>query len=454
MRARLLRILGNLRESYWFVPANMALLALLLAVALIYVDAHFTSAWFERIAWLQAGRPDGARGLLTAVAGSMLGVAGTTFSVTIAAVVYASGQYGPRLLSNFMADRGNQVTLGTFIATFLYSVVVVRTIRSPGEGGVGDGGFVPQLALIVALLLVLASIAVLIFFIHHVPRRIHINSVIEQIGRRLLDEIETHFPAADSENDSQRRQTGRVPQRCAETVQLRAAATGYLQIVDHRALVQIACEADLFIDLKCQPGDFAHQRTVLAEVSPASVCDEEIRERLCASFAFGSRRTPMQDLRFLVDELVEIAARALSPGVNDPFTARSCMDWLAAAMAELGQRAAPSPFRVDDEGVVRVVTTPIDFAVLAERSFGALAQYASADMIAAMHYLMAICDVALACNTAERRLVVRHKVEAFRSLSELHLKGVNATSVSHRASRILECLGDERRLRELRYGMT
>jgi uncharacterized membrane protein len=135
MRAWFLTLTDRLRESYWFVPTIMALLAILLAAGMIAIDSYQGSAWMDGLPWLYAARPSGARSLLSSIGGSMIGVAGTTFSITIAAVVYASGQYGPRLLSNFMSDRGNQVTLGTFIATFLYSLVVLPTIRSPGETG-------------------------------------------------------------------------------------------------------------------------------------------------------------------------------------------------------------------------------------------------------------------------------------------------------------------------------
>ena len=151
------------------------------------------SDWMDGLPWLYAARPDGARQVLSAISGSMITVAGTVFSVTIAAVVYASGQYGPRLLSNFMSDRGNQVTLGTFIATFVYCLLVLRTIRSPDEWR-ARSGFVPNMALLVGVALALCSIAVLIFFIHHVPSKLHINSVIEDVGDRLLKEIDNRFP--------------------------------------------------------------------------------------------------------------------------------------------------------------------------------------------------------------------------------------------------------------------
>jgi uncharacterized membrane protein len=223
--------------------------------------------------------------------------------------------------------------------------------------------------------------------------------------------------------------------------------------VDHRALVDIAKDADIVVQLKCQPGDFVHPRTVLAEVFSRSICDEALLGRLSGAFALGSRRTPMQDLRFLVDELVEIAARALSPGVNDPFTARSCMDWLAAALAEAAQRPDPSVAITDCDDRMRVLCRPTSFALLVERSFGALAQYASADMIAGQHYLRSICEILLICDDPVRVSLLRARIEAFKELSDTQLSGVNARSVSDRATLILDRIGDRDALRRTRYEM-
>lgn len=458
MRAHLLRFASNLRESYWFVPALMAVGALLLACLMVYVDSRFGSAWMDGVPWLHAARPDGARSLLSAVGGSMIGVAGTTFSVTIAAVVYASGQYGPRLLSNFMADRGNQVTLGTFIATFLYSMVVLRTIRSPGESGAGGAAFVPQLALVIAVLLMLCSIGVLIYFIHHVPQRIHINSVIEEVGERLIREIDNRFPVFVGQPLEEHEDDDRIPvafrrdDRTAieRRVAVRSQETGYIQVVDDEALIDIARESGLIVRMQYQPGDFAHRGSVLVEACPAEKCDEKASARLCGAFAMGSRRTPLQDLRFLIDELVEIAARALSPGVNDPFTANSCLDWLGAALADLARRDLPSRLRADDDGELRIIARPLTFALMIDRSFGALAQYASADMIAGRHFLSAVGDVALACDAPSRLAILRRQVEEFRDLSKANLSGVNQRSVCGRADELIRALDDPAYKRLLR----
>lgn len=460
MRARLIRFANQLSESYWFVPTIMALAALLLAAAMIWLDSHHATGWMDSLPWLYAARPDGARSLLSSIGGSMIGVAGTTFSVTIAAVVYASGQYGPRLLSNFMSDRGNQVTLGTFIATFLYSLVVVRTIRSPGETP-GEPGFVPQLAVLVGVLLVLCSIAVLIYFIHHVPSRIHINSVIERIGDRLLAEIDNRFPVCIGDPLDDDADDDRVPLAfradataadAAKRAGVRAKETGYVQLIDTRAIMEMAGDRGTILRLQYQAGDFVHRGSVLLEASPPEALDDDAEAKLRDAFAIGARRTALQDLRFLIDELVEIAARALSPGVNDPFTANSCLDWLGAALADLARRELPSRLRAGEDGALRVIAHPVSFAGFVDRAFGALAQYASADALAGKRFLAALGDVALGCDARGRLDVLRGQAEAFRDLADRALQGASRDAVLARADALLRALTEPDHKRRLRDG--
>jgi uncharacterized membrane protein len=183
MIARLRARWQETRASYWFYPALFTTLATLLAFATVWVDRQGGSVWLAQHDWIDIVRPEGARTILNVIAGSMIGVASTVFSITIAAVVYASGSYGPRLLSNFMEDRGNQLSLATFIATFVYAVLVLRVVRDVKES-MGDPGFVPQLSLVIATLLMGVSIAILVYFLNHVPSSIRINAVLEGIGAR------------------------------------------------------------------------------------------------------------------------------------------------------------------------------------------------------------------------------------------------------------------------------
>lgn len=459
MKARLLRLADRLRQSYWFLPSVMACAAILLAGGMIWLDSYEGSVWMDRFAWLRASRPSGARQLLSAIGGSMITVAGTVFSVTIAAVVYASGQYGPRLLSNFMRDRGNQVTLGTFIATFLYCLIVLRTVRSPEESG--GVGFVPNIALLVAVLLALCSIAVLIFFIHHVPSKIHINNVIEDVGKRLLREVGHRFPRFLGEPADRGRQTGDtiVPEPFRQGGEAEAAApvrlvtashTGYIQLVRDEDLLQLASRHDLVLRLRYQPGDFVHAGRALILVFPAERCDEEASQALADAFAIGSQRTALQDLRFLIDELVEIAARALSPGINDPFTAITCLDWLGAAMSDLSGREIPFHLRQDADGALRVIAHPQRFGDFLERSFGSLAQYCAGDRVAALHFLSSLGEVAVACEDRERLAAVRTHIDRIAGLAGSKLDRLNSQVVTDRANLLRDALAKPDHRRRLR----
>ena len=411
MNAGFRRLTDYLGSSYWFVPTVMAIAAVLLAGGMVALDSKVGSSWMDGYVWLYASRPDGARQVLSSVGGSMITVAGTVFSVTIAAVVYASGQYGPRLLTNFMRDRGNQVTLGTFIATFLYCLLVLRTIHSADESG--GYGFVPNLALLVGVLLALCSIAT-------------------NIPDTFLDDA--------SERDGKQRRV------------VAAKDTGYIQFLDDEAVLRLASKHDLVLRLQYQPGDFVHVGRALVEVWPPERCNDACADDLREAFAVGSRRSALQDLRFLVDELVEIAARALSPGVNDPFTAVTCLDWLSAAMSDLAGRSLPSHLRVDDEGTLRVIAHPTTFASLMDRSFGALAQYCAADMVASLRYLNALGEVSLDCDEPDRLTTICLYADRLEELAGEALKGFNLTRVRTRTAELRTALDQPDYKRRLRDG--
>lgn len=418
MRARLLQLFDRLRASYWFIPSLMSGLAVLLAVLTSWLDQQVGEAWIEAIDWIEPNRPGGARDVLSAVASSMITVAGVVFSITVAAVVYASGQHGPRLLTNFMRDRGNQVTLGTFIATFLYCLLVLRTVRDP-EAGATEGGFVPHIGLFVALGLAVCSIAVLVYFIHHVPQSIHVSRVVADIGRQLRRMTARRFST-----ELGRAARGDAPEPDFEegARPLEALEPGYLQAVDDDALLRLARRYDLVLRLHVRPGDFVRPGLVLADVYPAERADERVLRRLHRAFAWGDRRTPMQDLLFLVDELVEIAARALSSGINDPMTAVTCLDWLATGAAALAGRPDPPSERHDAEGSLRVLTRPVTFAEYAEAAFAQLRAYVATDRIAALHMMDTLGALAEPALPASARSVLRGQAQALMEAAEVLLQ--------------------------------
>jgi uncharacterized membrane protein len=435
-----MRVLDQLRASYWFVPSVMAFLAIVLGGVMVWLDAGPATGILDGLGWYQQAKPDGAHQVLSTIAGSMITVAGVVFSITIVAIAYAASQYGPQILTNFMSDRGNQVTLGTFIATFVYCLVVLRTIR-----GGDEGEFVPQLAVMVGLLLALCSIAVLIYFIHHVPNSIHINNVAARVGKQLLRSLEYRFPAQVGDPSQDDEQIDADPAGAEQALaggsgpaRIGARGNGYIEAVDGEALMETACANDLVVRLHHIPGDYVFEGELLISAWPPEQADAKAKEALRRSCTIGSNRTPTQDMLFLVDELVEIGARALSTGVNDPYTAITCLDWLGAAAAQMAWRRMPSPRRVDRHGTLRVIAVPDSFSGFIERGFGRLRPYVAHDVTAALHMLGTLSQVAARCRPSDRAQLLAAQAEALLALAEEELHGPSLDRLRQRFGEVVQ----------------
>jgi uncharacterized membrane protein len=440
MRLDIFKLVESVRASYWFVPSVMAAIALVLGLFTVWLDAEPGSDWLSGLGWYQSVKPDGAHEVLSTIAGSMITVAGVVFSITIVALAYASSQYGPRVLTNFMSDRGNQVTLGTFIATFVYCLVVLRTIRG------GDEEFVPQLAVMVGLLFAFCSIGVLIYFIHHVPQSIHVNNVVARVGTQLIDGVEARFPAfigdaPDPEEEVKNPSEQAVAvlmagERRDEVATVRSRTTGYIQAVDEEVLLAVTRDYDIVLRLHYRPGDYLHAGRALLEVWPAERLTDRAADELRAAYIVGNKRTPRGDLNFLIDELVEIAARALSTGVNDPYTANTCLDWLGAGASEIARRRIPEPQRADKDGTVRVIALPDSFAAYIDRAFAQMRQYVARDMNAALHTLRTLGEVAAACRSREQLETLKAESERLVALAQVELNGAGLEAVCARGAEL------------------
>lgn len=386
-RAHLIKYLLELRASYWFIPSLMVVAAMILSTLTVWLDASIDPSWQREIPFLFSNHPEGARSLLATVAGSMITVAGVTFSLTLLAVSHATSQFGPRLLNNFMRDRGNQITLGTFVATFIYCLLVLRTVRSADESKSGMensvqvlDAFVPHISISVALVMALCSVAVLIYFIHHVPESIRLTHVVSNVGRQLCDSIDELFPESIAQGVPASHPEPEKPVDFdAQAVAVELEHSGYVQSIDETAVLELARKHDVVIQLKHRPGDFYCAATPLALASPGDQFPEDARQQLPALFALGDRRTLSQNTMFAVDQLVQVAQRALSPGVNDPQTAIVCLDWLNVGLVQLLHRRSSSAFRFDDDQKLRVFTSELTFHDFCERIFGQMRQYIAAD---------------------------------------------------------------------------
>jgi uncharacterized membrane protein len=388
MRLFLVRLSGAVFASYWFIPGLMTVFAAALALFGVWIDRTWEDAWPPGLGWLLFSEPEGARAILQAIASSMVTVAGVTFSITIATVSQATNQFGPRLMTNFLQDLGNQITLGAFVATFVFCLIVLRTVS--GADGQDDSMFVPNISIALGMLLAIASLAVLIYFFQHVPDSVHISMMVSKVGLLMHALIDELYPARfgeGGEDDPLEADYALGAGALEDAVPVYATVCGYVGHIDPRSLMDTARRKDLVVWVSARPGAFVDPAVPLAFVKPGDRVDGWTRKRVRAGYIVGRKRTETQDLLFLVSQLAEVAGKALSPGINDPVTAMTCLDWLTSGLIRFAGRTVPSACRHDEDGVLRVVAQPVTFAELAEAALGNVRAYVETDRNAAMHMM-------------------------------------------------------------------
>ena len=412
-RKRMLRKLWvEIRSSLWFVPGLLVFAGGVLAIMLVQIDVRFVEVLSAQRwqPWLNTGA-EGARGMLTAIAGAMITVAGVAFSVTIVTLSLASSQYTPRIVRNFMRHRANQFVLGVFVAIYTYCLVVLRSIRGGSEEN--GGGFVPLVAVAFALVLALLSIGCLIFFIHHTATSIQASSILRTITRETLATIEVLFPQQLGEGE--RDEVARETLREADWQSIGAKANGYLQQIDAEGVLRFAREHEAVLRLECVPGVFVADGAPLVSVNRALKDDESDAVR--ALFIIGDFRTVDQDAGFGIRQIVDIAMKALSPGINDTSTAVSCLDYLSAILAHLARRRMVSPYR-GEEGALRVIAPAPSFEHFVAKTFDQIRHFAEGNVTILGQLLRAIQRVAAATGSESHRQVLQQHANLVRDLAD------------------------------------
>ncbi len=406
MKTRFAHRWATLRTSFWFVPSLMVIAATLLASAALWVDTTLAGAPLPP--WVYTGGADGARALLSTIAGSMVTVAGVGFSITIVALVLASTQFGPRLLGLFMRDVTSQATLGMFLGTFTYCVLVLRTIRGPDEAG---GAFVPQVAMTIAIAITLISVAVLVYFFHHVAVTIQAPTLVATVAHDLENAI-AHLVSPGIGQAGPAPEADAVPDPTRDG-QVLASSDGYVQVVDDATLLAVAVRHDLCVRMLTRPGLFVVSANPIMAVRPKpAIADADLWESLRDTVIIGGTRTAEDDLEFSVRQLVEVAVRALSPAINDPFTAMSAVDWLGAALARLAAAEWPPRFRYDDAGTLRVIAEVPTFGGVAHTIFSRIRHYGGTSPMVLNRLLEAVTTFGPHVRSEADREIVRDEVEA------------------------------------------
>lgn len=403
MDTRILRIWETIRTSFWFLPSLMVLSAIVMSQVLLYVDRYNVELDNQFLTFFYQTSPESARALLTTIAGSMMTVTSIAFSITVVALSLASSQFGPRLIRNFMMDTGTKCVLGNFVATFIYCLMVIQATKS-----YGDTAFVPGISVYFALLLAVIGAGVLIYFIHHVASAIQADNVIDDVYRDLQRNIQRLFPQQRESSSNQMNGQGTdFALRYLHQIPLVAKNSGYVQTTDFAALIAKATECDMALDVHHMPGDFVCKNTKLLTVYYQGDSLPCKHHKLTALIIQGSRRTPVQDAEFAVHQLVEIAVRALSPGINDPYSAMTCVDKLSAILCELADKPFPVSHRWDEEGVLRLICKPISYTGLGEAAFNQIRQYGHTSIAVTIRLLEGLLAILNASNSTEQRDFVR-----------------------------------------------
>lgn len=410
IKLQLIKYGRRLGASFWFIPSLMAAAAVAAALGMVALDQRVTAEWLKSWGWAYSGGAQGATAVLQIIGGSMITIAGVVFSLTLVALSLASSQFGSRLLRNFMRDTMTQVVLGTFVATFLYCLLVLRTIRRAEELL-----FVPHLSVTLGVVLAMANMAVLIYFIHHVAVSIQADEIVSRVGAELVDGIDRMFPEQTSRGAARAAadpaDAGFPAQFDQEARPIPGDSDGYVQIVDTNALVLLARRENVVLRMERRPGHYVVRGAPLVMAWPPDRVTDRLAARVNSAFVFGNQRTAAEDVEFAVQELVEIAVRALSPGINDPFTAIVCVDRLGSALCHLARRDMPSPYRLDEEGTLRVIASPSTFAGIVDGALNQIRQSARNSAAVTVRLLEVIAVVGTATEDPERRRVLRRHAE-------------------------------------------
>lgn len=362
MLARLIAFWAYLKESLWALPLSLVALAVALAIAAVEIHiVEATSAW-----WIYGGTGENAADFLSSLLSSMINMATLAISITMVVLTLAAQQLGPRLIFNFMGDHRTQLALGTFIGTAVYLLLVLRIVQGRGLESV------PNLAVTIGTVLVLVSVVTLVLFVHHLARSIVADTMIDRVGTALDHAIGRYLPERREQDPS-----AGVPIARHTGAPLRSDEGGYVQVINYDKLVAAAVEADAAIELDVRPGHHLLEQGTYGWAAPPSALTDDLRSEVENSVLIGKERTVVQDVEYSVRQLVEIALRALSSGVNDPYTALAAIDRLALSLGRVLEHGPPRVVWRDEEGKIRLVAPGSDFEGILDVAFTQIRQAAS-----------------------------------------------------------------------------
>lgn len=387
------------RTNLWLIPSLTVAAALLVFIVAQGLDWADYDGSLVLPRWLDQGSAADARSLLSATAGAIITTLGLVLSITVLTLSIAASQFGQRLLRRYMRDRGTQVSIGIFAATFVFSLLTLMSVTSR----VNEKEFVPWLSIWISTTGALTCIAVLIYYINHVALSIQVNNV--------LADLSGDFRWAISQNHGPNPACRVSIPVVRSDLTLLSPTTGYIQSINYQALVSAAAEVDAVLRLESQPGQFVVQGSVLAVAEGESLSQTQLEDEFRRTVRIGVRRTLLQDPEFAIAQIVEIALRAMSPGVNDPNTAVTCVNWLADSVRVLAQNPAGSPAHLDSQRNIRVIEKVNDFERIVAAAYDPIRQVARNSPMLTIAMLNSISLVVPFVQIATEQAALHHQVQ-------------------------------------------
>jgi len=384
----------DLRKGLLFRPAMFTLSYGGLAVAMVMLERRFPvlTQLASRIAWVRHEDVAASQLILSTIAGSMMTTLSVVLSVLVMALSLASLQFSPRVLRGFMGDRPTQNTLGIFMGTFVYCLLVLRTVHD------GDA-FVPAASVTLGMVLSVGALAWLVFFINHIGQGINASHLVDRIARETIVIIDEEFPIEVGRADTHPEDTGPPPTPPAGAAVVESIDSGYVQLVNRGRLTELARTHGIVIHQMHGIGEFAVKMNPLLAIEPPERLTPELAEECAECFELGPSRTMQQDVHYGIRQIVDIALKAISPAVNDPTTASTCIDHLAAILCHLARRRIlPLEIRDEATGKLLMVRRAVTLRSSLDLSFNQLRQYCRSDMAVALRVLRALTEIALATD--------------------------------------------------------
>ncbi|MET0049591.1 MAG: DUF2254 domain-containing protein [Candidatus Thiodiazotropha sp.] len=428
IRARLSYLRDKLDTSIWLIPLGLSGLGALLAVALLWFDRQLNSA-FPVIRSL-GNDLESVRQILGVIAASIISVGGVAFSVTMVALTLTSGQYGPKILRNFLENKTSKVSLGLFLATYVYSLIVLTGLRADDQ---------LQVTLIVALGLAFVALVGFIRFIHQTATELQADAIIHRLGTHLDEGLSGMVQECADATRSESTLEWRRRARSCEQVSVAANRQGYVQSVNYPGLCEWCRQNDCLLEVRVRAGDFILNRLTLFKVfHPAGRCpDESAVDELNAHVFTGPMRTPVQDPEYPITQINQLAARALSPGINDPGTAITCIDWFTLALGHIVDSNLPGCVFLDQEQTPRVIARITRFKGLMDTIYVPLRRHAGSELSVSVALMKSLCMLSeLTLRPDRLRDIAQHADLIWAAIGQLEMSDYDRQSVKAHYARL------------------